>query len=188
MRKSKIRPTTTSKGLTEKDLALWHAVTERDEALPGRTRLLAETVRLDPNPLTEVTGHEKERPIAPNTEVGVVGASRIKVGAGLDRRTAQKLKRGQIPIEARLDLHGMTQAEAQIALNEAVGHSRALGNRCLLVITGKGSTRNQAGVLKKMVPRWLEAPVNQEHVLAVQTARPQHGGAGAVYVLLRKQR
>ena len=188
MRKSKIRKIPTAKGLTEKDLALWQTVTQSDEVLPGRMYLVAETVRSDTDPLTKVTGHEKERLIARNTKVGVAGAPQIKVGAGLDRRTAQKLKRGQIPIEARLDLHGMTQAEAQIALNEAVGRARALGKRCLLVITGKGTTRNQVGVLKKMVPRWLKDPVNQERVLAIQNARPQHGGAGAVYVLLRKQR
>ena len=188
MRKSKIPTIGTTKGLTEKDLALWHAVTQRDEVLPGRMYLVAETKRSKLSQLTKVTGHEKERLIARNAEMGVVGASQIKGGAGLDRRTAQKLKRGQIPIEARLDLHGMTQAEAQIALNEAVGRARALGKRCLLVITGKGTTRNQVGVLKKMVPRWLKDPVNQERVLAIQNARPQHGGAGAVYVLLRKQR
>ena len=188
MRKSKNPTIGTTKGLTEKDLALWQAVTQRDEVLQGRMYLAAETNRSKPGQLTKVTGHEKERLVARNAEVGVVSVPQIKGGAGLDRRTAQKLKRGQIPIEARLDLHGMTQAEAQIALNEAVGRARALGKRCLLVITGKGTTRNQVGVLKKMVPRWLKDPVNQERVLAIQNARPQHGGAGAVYVLLRKQR
>src|SRR6185436_9447888 len=104
--------------------------------------------------------------------------------AGLDRASAERLKRGRYPVEARLDLHGMTQAEAHRALNGFVAGSRALGRRVVLVITGHG--RISGGVLKTAVPRWLNEPELRRHVLAASPARPQHGGAGALYVLLRK--
>ena len=104
--------------------------------------------------------------------------------AGLDRATAERLKRGRYPIEARLDLHGMTQAEAHRALNGFVAGSRALGTPLVLVITGHG--RISGGVLKAAVPRWLNEPELRRHVLAIAPAQPRDGGAGALYLLLRK--
>src|SRR5436190_11147204 len=104
--------------------------------------------------------------------------------AGVDRATAERLKRGRRAIEARLDLHGMTQAEAHHALFGFVAGSRTAGRRCVLVITGHG--RIGGGVLKSAVPRWLHEPEMRRHVLAIAPARPQHGGAGALYVLLRR--
>jgi len=104
--------------------------------------------------------------------------------AGFDRRSAQRLKRGQMPIEARLDLHGMTQAEAHRALLGFLRRAHDEGRRAVLVITGKG----ESGVLRAGVPRWLaEAPI-RTMILAVEDAQPRHGGAGAKYVLLRKKR
>ncbi len=104
--------------------------------------------------------------------------------AGVDRATAERLKRGRRAIEARLDLHGMTQAEAHRALFGFVGGARTAGRRCVLVITGHG--RIGGGVLKSAVPRWLHEPELHRHVLAIAPARPQHGGTGALYVLLRR--
>ncbi len=104
--------------------------------------------------------------------------------AGLDRATAERLKRGQLRIEARLDLHGLTQAEAHRELAAFVGRSRAAGRRCVLVITGHG--RSSGGILKEAVPRWLHEPVLRRHVLAIAPAQPNDGGGGALYVLLRR--
>jgi DNA-nicking Smr family endonuclease len=104
--------------------------------------------------------------------------------AGVDRATADRLKRGRYPVEARLDLHGMTQAEAHRALSGFVPRSRTLGRRCVLVITGHG--RASGGVLKAAVPRWLAEPELRPHFLGIATARPQDGGAGALYLLLRR--
>ena len=104
--------------------------------------------------------------------------------AGVDRATAERLKRGRYPVEARLDLHGMTQAEAHRALSGFVAGSRAVGRRCLLVITGHG--RMSGGILKAAVPRWLGEPDLRHHVLAIAPARPDSGGSGALYVLLRR--
>ena len=104
--------------------------------------------------------------------------------AGIDRATAERLKRGRYPVAARLDLHGMTQAEAHTALAGFVARSRAAGRRCLLVITGHG--RMSGGILKAAVPRWLGEPELRRHVLAIAPARPDSGGSGALYVLLRR--
>jgi DNA-nicking Smr family endonuclease len=106
--------------------------------------------------------------------------------AGVDRATAERLKRGLRPIEARLDLHGMTRTEAHRALWEFVRAASAAGRRSLLVITGRGTDR--PGILKSSVPRWLDAGELRRQILAVAAAQPRHGGAGALYVLLRRRR
>ncbi len=106
----------------------------------------------------------------------------------LDRRTAERLRRGQIPIEEQLDLHGLTQEEALSALEAFLLRAWTEGRRCVLVITGKGTAREGGGVLRSMIPAWLAEPEHHEHVLAVEAAQPHHGGDGALYVLLRRQR
>jgi DNA-nicking Smr family endonuclease len=111
---------------------------------------------------------------------------------GLDRRSAERLKRGQLPIEARLDLHGLTQEEAHSALLGFLASAEARGLRCVLVITGKGFRKlgetGGLGILKSAVPRWLNEAPNRARVLAFSAAQPQHGGGGALYVLLRRRR
>lgn len=118
-------------------------------------------------------------------------------GAGIDRRTAERLRRGRFAVDARLDLHGMVQAEAHRVLAGFVGAAHAAGRRCLLVVTGKGrptmesagaSEREERGVLRRNVPRWLAQPGLAEKVLATAPARPEDGGDGALYVLLRRRR
>jgi DNA-nicking Smr family endonuclease len=106
---------------------------------------------------------------------------------GVDARTAERLRRGDYPVDARLDLHGHTQEEAHRALIAFVEQAWRVQRRCLLVITGKG--RGEAvGVLKSSLPRWLnEAPL-RARILAFATARPRHGGGGAFYILLKRQR
>ena len=108
--------------------------------------------------------------------------------AGVDRRTVDRLRRGQIAIEAEIDLHGHTQEEAHRALQAFISGQANAGRRCMRVVTGKGSFREGGGVLKTAVPRWLnEAPL-RETILAFSHARRDDGGEGALYVLLRRQR
>jgi DNA-nicking Smr family endonuclease len=107
---------------------------------------------------------------------------------GIDRRTAEKLRRGDMTIDRRLDLHGMTEAAAHAALDRAVAAAWRDGLRVLLVITGKGSVKDGGGVLRRNLPRWLAVGDTAAHVLRVETAQPRHGGAGAYYVLLRRHR
>jgi len=105
---------------------------------------------------------------------------------GIDRRSSERLHRGRLPIEGRLDLHGMTQAAAAERLAAFIERAEAAGKRCLLVITGKGLA--SGGILRDQVPRWLNLPPNRGRVLAFDYARPQHGGSGALYVLLKRRR
>ena len=107
---------------------------------------------------------------------------------GLDRRTGQRFKRGQLPVEARLDLHGLTQVEAHRALDGFLSRQYTAGKRCVIVVTGKGFGKDGGGVLRVAVPRWLNESPNREKVLAFEYARQKDGGAGALYVLMKRRR
>ncbi len=122
-------------------------------------------------------------------------------GTGLDKRSAQRLKRGRLAIDGRIDLHGMTLDQAHAALDAFLDRADRAGKRCILVITGKGRRARAMdrdtdrdfgaaprGVLRDAVPRWLQVGANRHRVLAIETARPQHGGDGAFYVLMRRKR
>ena len=111
----------------------------------------------------------------------------------MDRRQALRLKRGQYPIDASLDLHGMTQEIAHRAFFRFVEAAARRGDRCLLVITGKGSGRSadghrQEGVLRKALPGWINASALRSHILAFHHAKLRDGGTGAYYILLRRNR
>ena len=106
----------------------------------------------------------------------------------VDTRTIERLRRGQLRPEARLDLHGMTQPEAHRALERFIPQVQDAGKRCVIVITGKGSVSAGGGVLRNAVPGWLNAPLLRPSVLAYAEAVPRAGGAGALYVLLRRAR
>jgi DNA-nicking Smr family endonuclease len=127
----------------------------------------------------------------PQSESGALPTTHqaaIESFGGIDRANAERLKRGLRSIEAQLDLHGLTQAEAHRRLVEFVEASYRDGRRCVLVITGRGLGPDGPGVLKRAVPRWLGEAGLRRRVLAIATAQPRHGGAGALYLLLRRQR
>ncbi|MCG8543201.1 MAG: Smr/MutS family protein, partial [Alphaproteobacteria bacterium] len=107
---------------------------------------------------------------------------------GVDKRTADNLRRGRMAIEARIDLHGLTQDEAHRALTAFVDGQQAAGRRCVLVVTGKGAWRAGGGVLREAVPRWLNEPALRRKVLSFSYAQPKDGGEGALYILLRRLR
>ena len=115
---------------------------------------------------------------------------------GLDKASAERLKRGRDPLEARIDLHGMTQDDAHRTLGEFLARSARDELRCVLVITGKGlrpaadgSGRADAiGILRNAVPRWLNEAPNRARILAFGVAQPRDGGGGALYILLRRSR
>lgn len=108
---------------------------------------------------------------------------------GLDPRLVSQLRRGEFSIQAHLDLHGMTQPDARAALTAFIVESVRKGRRAVLVVHGRGlrSPGGQA-VLKHAAAQWLSHGVAGGYVLAFATARPSDGGAGAVYVLLRRER
>jgi DNA-nicking Smr family endonuclease len=112
---------------------------------------------------------------------------------GIDRRQAQRFRKGKLAIEGKIDLHGRTQQDAHDDLLAFLRRAHAGGKRNVLVVTGKGMTGGQrkptgAGILRQAVPRWLNEPVFRALVLAFDYAEPQHGGDGALYVLLKRMR
>ncbi len=146
-----------------------------DAAPPASGARARETPAIAPAPAAPV-------PVAPALPDLAPG-----IFAGIDKRSALRLKRGQTPIEDRLDLHGMTQAEAHRALNGFVAEAAAIGHRCVLVITGKGRAGSE-GVLRRMVPHWLNQATLRPLILGVARAQPRDGGSGALYLLLRRRR
>ncbi len=108
---------------------------------------------------------------------------------GVDKRTATRFRRGLMPIDATLDLHGHTQASGRAALAGFLRAHRAAGRRCVLVVTGKGLKDDwSVGALRQALPGWLNAPDLRRLILAYSHAQPHHGGSGAVYILLKRER
>ncbi len=110
---------------------------------------------------------------------------------GLDRRTQTRMRRGQVDIEARIDLHGQTQDEAYRALTAFLHAAHDADRRAVLVITGKGQRTDKGsgqGVLREAVPRWLNEPEIRRMLRAFSHAAPKDGGEGALYVLLKRQK
>jgi DNA-nicking Smr family endonuclease len=106
---------------------------------------------------------------------------------GLDPRVVRRLRKGEFAVQGHLDLHGMTREEAKAALDAYLFQARHSGKRCVLVVHGRGlHSKDQAPVLKDSLKRWMATARFADHVLAFATARPHDGGAGAVYVLLRR--
>ncbi|MGZ6142358.1 MAG: Smr/MutS family protein [Myxococcales bacterium] len=107
---------------------------------------------------------------------------------GLDPHVVRKLRRGEFAVQGHLDLHGLLKDEAKAGLEAFLTKSRQQGKRCVLVVHGRGlHSKDQVPVLKDALKRWMATDRFARHVLAFATARPHDGGAGAVYVLLRRQ-
>ncbi len=109
------------------------------------------------------------------------------ISQGLDRRLLKKLRRGFFALQAHLDLHGRTRAEAKEMVARFLETSRVERRRCVLIVHGRGlNSKDQIPVLKEGLRVWLSRGRIGRSVLAFCTAQPTDGGAGAVYVLLRK--
>ena len=107
---------------------------------------------------------------------------------GLDRNTARRLSKGRRAPDARIDLHGMTAERAHSALLRFIAAEHASGSRMVLVITGKGKGDVGGGVLRRQTPHWLGQPPIGALVVGIYEAHISHGGGGALYVYLRKNR
>lgn len=107
----------------------------------------------------------------------------------LSRRARQRVARGRDAIDARFDLHGLTQAEAHAALARFLRSASDRGARLVLIITGKGRAGDSdRGVLRRQVPHWLALPDLRDLVIGFEEAHGAHGGEGALYVRLRRRR
>lgn len=171
---------------------IWRAVTSDVVPLPGHAladaeaEMAAEAVvpapSPDPLPATPPTVSKRPQP-APRALPDLAhGAT-----PGLDKRSAERLKKGVLDIDARMDLHGMTQDSAHGALVGFITRAYNSDWRTVLVITGKGN-REGTGVLRANVPRWLNQSPLRERILGFSYATPQHGGEGALYVRIKRRR
>lgn len=161
--------------LSEEDRVLWHQVARTAKPLrpaapqPDRPRAAD---RLDGAP----PALSVQRPARPSPPAP---------GGRMERKTVDKLAKGRLPLDARLDLHGMRQDEAHSLLLSFLSRAHARGARHVLVITGKGPGGD--GVLKRSVPEWLRTAPFRLYVSGLDHAARGHGGAGALYVRLRRR-
>lgn len=175
--------------VTPDEARIWRAVVQDVAPLPGKGVMAedeAATVPAPEPPARPVPPLFRPEPAPPPRPNRPLPDLRAGVTPGLDRRSADRMKKGEMVIDAALDLHGMTQDAAHGALLSFVARAYETGRRCLLVITGKG--KQGPGVLRAQVPRWLNQSPLRERILGFSQARPQHGGDGAFYVLVKRQR
>lgn len=192
-----MRARSRNRHLSQGEEELWRRVVARVEPLKNRAAPAATPDTQPPVQAESASAHsayaeiEPPPPADPREKPGSKVYQRPAQTA-LDRRTAQRLQRGQLAIEGRLDLHGMTQKQAYPALLRFITASRSFDRRLVLVVTGKGwnpeadRPEEAIGILRRSVPRWLDSPPFTEHVTAVRDAHLKHGGSGALYVMLRR--
>ncbi|MGB3417580.1 MAG: Smr/MutS family protein [Mesorhizobium sp.] len=169
--------------LKEEDRVLWTLVAKTATPLKGKTAVeVPDPVPSAPEPPVSAT-----KPV-PGTAAATPKAKAQRVSHSLDEPTLEKLSRGRLPIEGRVDLHGLTQQEAYSLLFSFLYRAHAGGVRYVLVITGKGSSSGGDGVLRRSVPAWLSTPAFRHLVSSHDHASRRHGGSGALYVRLRRTR
>jgi len=175
-----------SRSLSDDERALWDTVTRAVAPLRKRKAKKREeqaVVAAPPPPARPMRAARSAPPVAPKTQAPPF--------APLGRRMRSKLARGSESIDARIDLHGLTQADAHAALARFLRRAQRDGARVVLVITGKGirpgaDPHSERGVLKRQVPHWLESAALRNYVIGFESAAIGHGGAGALYVRLRR--
>ncbi len=125
----------------------------------------------------------------------IVSAPRALTSPTMDRRNFNRLQKGQMPIDARLDLHGMTVEQAKLRLKSFLLNAHARGDRVILVITGKGLrsgfdefNRPNRGVIREGLPQWVKDKTLAPMIVQITPAHRQHGGDGAFYLYLRRKR
>jgi DNA-nicking Smr family endonuclease len=157
----------------------------RSPALDGAVKRSAERAQADAEAV-----HEHLRTLVEGQARFEVGDDGLRVeGRRVDVPVdvVRKLRRGRMPIDAQLDLHGMKVPEARAQLELFLRTMRSRGERCVLVIHGKGEhSPRGAGVLRGEIAAWLSQGSSSEHIAAFATAQRDDGGEGAVYVLLRR--
>jgi DNA-nicking Smr family endonuclease len=189
------RPLQRKRVLSEEERALWEGVARQTKPLRKRTRLAKGHAKAQAiPPALEAPAVRSPaappRPIAP-APVPKSTKPAIPPLAPLGRRERSRLLRGKSGIEARLDLHGMTQIDAHHALYAFLQRAHGDGLTFVLVITGKGKVSGgefERGVLRRQVPHWLSQPEFRAMVVGFEEAHGGHGGAGALYVRIRRSR
>ena len=177
--------------LSEDERALWRGYVDSIMPAPSRGARKAAEKSAGDDDTAPISSVPVSRPEAPPQKAPPPLAP-------LGRRLKQRVARGREPIDDRIDLHGLTQKEAHAALLRFLGGAQARGAKTVLVVTGKGTSsagdpreRDAAprrGVLRRQVPMWLALPEFRPFVVGFEDAHSGHGGAGALYVRLRRGR
>jgi DNA-nicking Smr family endonuclease len=172
---------------TAEELELWGKVTET--VTPFDQRRLPVSDKPPPAaPAKQKTLKKTPSPAAPATPKPVPAKPAPTLSL-MDRRTRSRLSRGVTAIDMRIDLHGLTQGAAETRVKRFLHDAQAGGARVVLVITGKGAADGrERGVLRRMVPHWLSAADMRAVVVGFEEASRSHGGAGALYVRVRRLR
>jgi DNA-nicking Smr family endonuclease len=179
-------------GLSEEEM--WSLATEGADPLQDRSA----RIKPGPQPLSVAPAHlDPDLEAYDELRALVAGVAPFDIAdtdefieghvRGLDPRVVRRLKRGELALQAHVDLHGLLKEEAKTELESFLAKSRQQGRRCVLVVHGRGlHSKDQVPVLKEALKRWMRTDRFARHVLAFSTARPHDGGAGAVYVLLKR--
>lgn len=190
------------RGLTSQEQELWNKVREKTAPLhPDRPQAVAQQLLRpeSPTPKSDVPlfqiGERRTETAIPQNHATDISDCIARQPVRMDRKSFGRLKRGKLSPDARIDLHGMTLAQAHPALTGFILDSHTQQRRLVLVITGKGKTRDdggpipvRCGVLRHQVPHWLHSPPLSGLILQISKAHLKHGGGGAYYVCLRRLR
>jgi DNA-nicking Smr family endonuclease len=178
------------RALSEEEHALWESVAKQTK--PLRKKLRAAKAAAEPSAAEMPVA---AKPIPPPKSLPSAAMSRPAKPeapplAPLGRRERSQLSRGRKEIDARLDLHGMTQTRAHRALSGFLQRAHSDGLTFVLIITGKGKmgAESERGVLRRQVPQWLSLPEFRSLVVGFEEAHVGHGGEGALYVRIRRSR
>ena len=172
--------------LSHEDRIIWARIVRTVEAYPGKEIpedewFAVETPVPAPPP-------PKERPAKPAQAVPATQASSRLPPHPIEKPVVRKLAKGRLPIDGRIDLHGLTQSEAHNLLFGFLARAHERGLRHVLVITGKGASRGSEGELKRAVPVWRSKPEFRFLISGYEDAARGHGGEGALYIRLRREK
>jgi DNA-nicking Smr family endonuclease len=178
------------RSLSEEERALWESVARQTKPLrkkPRAARALAASAEADALAAAK-PGPPKPVPLVKIPRAPKPHAPAAPPLAPIGRRERSQLSRGRKEIDARLDLHGMTQTRAHRALAGFLQRAHSDGLTFVLIITGKGKmgAESERGVLRRQVPQWLSLPEFRSLVVGFEEAHIGHGGEGALYVRIRR--
>ncbi|MCB9963568.1 MAG: Smr/MutS family protein [Rhodospirillales bacterium] len=168
---------------TDEDDHLWTHITRGLRRLGHKNTHPPHSLQPSPKKQGAPPPAETYTPLSPPPELRLPGP--VSHPPQLNRRDAERLRKGRMEIEARLDLHGLTQIEAFHRLHRFILSSVALERRCVLVITGKGKL-SEPGILRQKLPEWLRHHELSPLILQAVPAQPKDGGTGATYIYLKK--
>ena len=183
-------PPRRKRALSEEEHALWESVAKQTKPLRKKPRPAKPSVASPDAEMPATAKHSPPPRPVPSAKISRVPKPEAPPLAPLGRRERSHLARGRKEIDARIDLHGMTQTRAHRALSGFLQRAHSEGLTFVLVITGKGrmGAESERGVLRRQVPQWLSLPEFRSLVVGFEEAHVGHGGEGALYVRIRRSR